>query len=191
MKYTPTMIDFIRCNFQSKSLVELTSAFNNHFGEKQTSQMIHAAAKRNGIKSGRTGRFKKGEKSWNSGMLGWDAGGRSADTRFKPFDERTTKPLMSESVCSKDGYVLLKVEMPDVWIPKHHFNWIKAGLEIPDGFCLWFIDNDRKNCDIDNLMLVSKEQLCVINNMGYGSAHPELKKSAKILADLIMETNKS
>lgn len=40
------------------------------------------------------------------------------------------------------------------WQQLHHYNWLKAGNTIPEGYVVQFIDEDPMNCEPDNLKLV-------------------------------------
>jgi hypothetical protein len=62
---------------------------------------------------GRANRFQKGQRSWNKGMKGFDAGGRSAETQFVKGTvngraAQLLKPIGAERV-TKDGILQRKV----------------------------------------------------------------------------------
>jgi len=42
------------------------------------------------------------------------------------------------------------------WQQLHHYNWLKAGNEIPKGFLLRFKDGNPLNCEAENLYLVQR-----------------------------------
>lgn len=186
--YTAEQAKFIKKQYQKLSIDELTIAFNSKFGTEKTVKQIRAFTRNHSIKSGRTGRFEKGAESWNAGKKGWTAGGRSAETRFKKgHQSNDLKPVGSTRICSKDGYVVVKVALPNKWRLMHIVEWEKHHGPVPKGHRLWFKDNDRTNWHIDNLMLITRAQGAVINKQGFGTVPAELKTAAVTLADISMK----
>lgn len=65
-----------------------------------------------------------------------------------------------------DGYVRIKVReaRPDEpkdrgWVRLHHYRWEQAHGPIPPGYALWFRDGNRQNCTLDNLELITRDEL--------------------------------
>lgn len=188
---TPEQVDWVKTNFTLLPIAELTAEFNKVFSADLAMSQLRAFVKNHGIKSGRTGQFAKGQTSWNQGKKGWDAGGRSAETRFKKgHSGNEMKPVGATRICSKDGYVMVKVAMPNKWRLKHVVEWEMHNGKVPAGHRLWFKDNDRTNWAIDNLMLISRAQGAVINKMGFGTVLNEFKPAAVTLADIAMSRRK-
>lgn len=185
--YTNEQAMFIREQYKLITLPALTQLFNETFGTEKTPHQIRAFTRNHGIKSGRSGCFTKDSTPWNSGMKGWKAGGRSAESRFKPGRKsENIRPVGSTRIRSKDGYIMLKTAEPSTWRPMHVVAWENSHGKVPTGCRLWFKDNDRTNCDIDNLMLITKAQSAVINKNGLGQVPSELKASAVFVADIAM-----
>jgi len=115
---------------------------------------------------GKKTRFQPGQKPWNAGQP-FDAGGRSADTRFRPgclngAAARKFMPIGSERIAD-GGYLQRKVSCTGVkstdWVPVHHLVWLAAGREIPPGYQIGFKDgNKAPPFNLDNLELVSKSE---------------------------------
>lgn len=186
--FTTEQAEFIRKQYQKLSLQMLTEAFNKKFSASKTVAQLRAFTRNHSVKSGRTGQFEKGRPTWNAGKKGWTAGGRSAETRFKKGHQcAETKPVGATRVCSKDGYVMIKVAMPNHWQLKHIVEWEKQNGPVPKGHRLWFKDNDRTNWHVDNLMLITRAQGAVINKQGFGTVPAEYKATAVALADLAMK----
>ncbi|WXL23953.1 HNH endonuclease [Ectopseudomonas mendocina] len=104
------------------------------------------------------GRFKKGGAPWNAGMKGWNAGGKSKDTQFKPGNVSSTwRPIGAERV-SKDGILYRKVadtrNKKVDWRPVHELIWEEHHGPIPEGNFVIFIDRNRSNFAIENLLAV-------------------------------------
>ena len=114
-----------------------------------------------GERRGRSGEFKPGHSTWNKGTH-YTAGGRSAETRFKP-GQRGTKhaPIGAERVM--DGYRQRKVTdtgyPPRDWVPVHVLLWREHRGEIPDNHVVRFLDGDKTHITLDNLELISRADL--------------------------------
>lgn len=73
-------------------------------------------------------------------------------TRLKP------EPIGTEKIWN--GYVYIKTEEKGPWIMKHRHIWQKTyGKYDHMTHCLWFIDRNPLNCDLNNLELITKKEL--------------------------------
>jgi hypothetical protein len=78
---------------------------------------------RNKWNTGRTGCFEKGDKPWNTGTKGVC---KPNSGNFKSGQVSwNKKPVGYERICSKDGYVIVKVAEPNVFKLKHRIVWKK------------------------------------------------------------------
>lgn len=188
--FTREQADWIREQYKTLSLTDLVKAFNDHFNETKTYRQIKSFTKNHSIKSGRTGRFDKGELPWNTGTKGICK--PNSGSFKKGVIPGNTRPLGSERICSKDGYILVKVAetnphtgAPTRYRHKHQVIWEAEHGPIPKGHVVVFIDNNKMNCDIDNLMLLTRQQLAYINCNGYASLPGEIKTTIAGLAKLV------
>lgn len=60
------------------------------------------------------------------------------------------------------------------WEFLHRVVWEEHNGPIPDGKMIIFRDGDRSNCDISNLMLVTKGENAALNRLGLRSEDPDL-----------------
>lgn len=191
LKYTPEQIDWLRTAYQTLWGDELRKTYNKHWGQQRSTKAILATIKRNGIKSPRPRRFQKGRVPSNKGVKGWQAGGNSAKTQFKKGQKsHNWKPVGSTRTCKKDGYLLVKTAEPSTWRQAHVVEWEKHHGKVPAGQTVSFIDNDKTNLSINNLMLISLAQSAVMAKMGLRQVEPEFKNTAVLLADLAMARTK-
>ena len=191
--FSPDQVEFLIKNYSGRSIAEMTELFNNHFGTRRTRQQIKTAVHNRGITSGRTGHFPKNHKPWNHGTKGQGLTGANRGSFQKGNLPPNRKPLGSERICSKDGYVYIKVagwdhnfNRPTRWKQKHIHIWEQKNGPVPDGFCLKFIDGDKTHIDTSNLRLISRVLNLRLNKHGYNDAPDEIKPS--ILALARMET---
>jgi hypothetical protein len=104
--------------------------------------------------------FQKGMKSWNKGMKGLQIGGK--ETQFKKGQTpHNTKPIGHRS--TRDGYLVEKTEngfeFVHVLLYKQHHG------EIPAGKFVRFIDGNRQNICVDNLMLIDRKAHMLQNSI--------------------------
>lgn len=113
------------------------------------------------VEGGKDTRIGKGATPWNKGRR-WCAGGRSAETRFKPGNRpQTWVPVGTERV-TKDGILERKVSDTRVksvdWRPVHVLLWEEHNGPVPDGHFVVFENRDRTDIRIDNLVLVDRAE---------------------------------
>lgn len=160
---------------------------NKEFGLNLTFTQIQAFLKRNQLTNGRNTSFKKGQSPWNKGMKGLDIGGK--ETQFKKGQRPVNyRPIGSEMI-DKEGYTRIKISdhgtYPQRWKLKHRILWENINGPIPEGHALIFADGDKRNIDLDNLILVSRQQLARINQHSLISSDAELTKTGVILAEIM------
>ena len=73
-----------------------------------------------------------------------------------------SRPIGSERL-DKDGYILVKVAYPRVEKRKHRYVWEQAYGKINADEIILFVDGDRTNCSLDNLIKVKRKYLGAIN----------------------------
>ena len=179
--FNKEQVKFISDNYKEMSRKALLAALNDEFGLSIELNQLVAFVKNHKINSGRTGYFVKGQKSWNTGTKGiLKANSGSFKKGEKPANYH---PVGHERVDSKDGYILVKVADKNPWKSsksgwyrhKHVVIWEQHNGPVPEGMCVRFKDNDKRNFDINNLFLVSRGEHIRLNQMGYSEQPEELK----------------
>jgi hypothetical protein len=180
--YTDKMIDFLRINFKTLAILDLTAAFNKEFGMNKTPTQIHAVMNRKKIRANRTGHFSKNHVPWNTGTKGLTSANK---TSFKAGHKpKNTKPIGYERV-DKDGYLKVKVseESPQFKF-KHIVVYENHYGPVPEGFCVIFKDSDIRNFDPKNLAAISRKELLQLNRNQYKKQPDALKPSVFALSKL-------
>src|SRR5690606_8753843 len=135
---------------------------------------------RNGFDSGLSGRFKKGHVPWNKGLKGINTGGKAGWFK-KGHRPHNYKPIGSERIDKNDGYVLVKVQdyglYQERWRFKHVVLWEKVHGKVPKDHVIAFLNGDKTDIRIDNLVLLSRAELAQMVRYGYFSNDPELTKA--------------
>lgn len=187
--FTAIQEQYIRARYLDLSRKELLRDVNRRYGlDLRLSQLV-AFLKNHKIRSGRDGRFKKGNVPWSAGIKGVLHANR---TSFKKGQRPANyKPIGSE-ITNCEGYVMVKVSDTNPYKSstsgyyrfKHHLIWEAAYGDVPEGHVLRFIDGDRRNLTLDNLELVSRAENAQLNALGYNDAEPEIKPVLKNIVAL-------
>ena len=150
----------------------------------------HACRLRKGDNVGAEYRFRPGMASWNKGKKGWQAGGRSAETRFKPGTingsaAERLKPVGFERV-TDDGILQRKIRADGPphrrWQSVHEIIWEEHNGPRPAGHLVVFKDGNRRNFSPDNLELITRAENCRRNSIH--RYPPELKQAIRRLKKL-------
>jgi len=165
--YTQDEIQFVKTNIKGRTYIDMTRLFNKRFGlgitVKQMEKLMYKHGLHNGIGSFNGGApHNKGEKSyWNPGNF---------------------KPKGSERIIN--GYVEIKVDEHRLWKRKHTVIWEKANGNVPQGHVVIFGDGNKRNFELNNLLLVSRKELYVMNSLGLIYKHKDLTVVGKTIADI-------
>ncbi|MDR0408686.1 MAG: HNH endonuclease [Campylobacteraceae bacterium] len=132
---------------------------------------IQGTRKRYGFLTGRTGRFEKGHNPFNKGKKGYMGANR---TSFKKGHIPKNYRHVGSVRINKDGYVEIKIADPNKWRLKHLVIWEAANGKVPKGHCISFLDKNRTNCALSNLVLLTRNEELRFNKRGYNSYDTEL-----------------
>ncbi|MPW43334.1 HNH endonuclease signature motif containing protein [Acinetobacter guerrae] len=179
IKYTLEQLVYIKsnCSLERK---ELTANVNRIFGTEFTVDAIKALCKRRKWNTGRTGHFTKDHKPWNTGTKGVC---KPNSGNFKKGQITwNKKPVGYERICSKDGYVLIKVAEPNVFKLKHRVVWEEANGDVPEGYIVAFKNMDRTDCRLENLILMSKSEMARYNQSFKLLANDQSNESCLLMA---------
>jgi len=185
-QYTQEQIEYLKqlCKIENITNKEITQEFNKRFNLNKSERAIKGIRKKYGIfiEKPNLNHFPKGHIPWNKGLKGITIGGK--ETQFKPGNiPPNYKPVGSERI-SSEGYVEVKIADPNVWKGKHIIEWEKHYGPVPEGHCVIFGDGNKRNFDINNLILVSRKQLLKLNKYDLIKNDADLTRTGVIIADL-------
>lgn len=166
-------------NYPSFTRKALTVEFNRVFNESRKESQIIAFLKNNGIKSGRTGHYKKGSVSWNKGSKGTGLCKANSGSFKKGQKAHNWVPVGTERVV-EGGYIEVKTAEPHEWTQKHRIVYESVHGPIPPNHKVRFKNGDPSDIDPDNLFLVNHAEHQHLNNLGFKD-HPEENKDTLIL----------
>ena len=188
--WTEEQLNFLREQYPTHTQKELLAALNERFNLSITINQLIGTLKNHKIKCGRTGRFEKGRAGWNKGKKGLSKGGEKS--WFKKGQVPVNyKPVGFERM-DRDGYILVKVsdtgQWHERWQHKHKIVWREANGEIPAKHVIIFLDGDKTNCSIENLVCVSNAVNLEMNRNKLRFNEPSLMQTAIQLAETICKT---
>lgn len=99
------------------------------------------------------------------------------------------KPIGSIRIKERRQYIKIA---PHKWVQLHNHIWEQANGPIPKGHVLIFGDGDFLNTDLDNLVLVTRKQLLILNSNNLIKDRADFTKIGVMIADLLVaaKTNK-
>ncbi|MCL2215260.1 MAG: HNH endonuclease [Treponema sp.] len=159
-KYTPEQIKFLQKNIKDRSFADITKLFNDHFNLNFPEKSIKTACTYRRITNDRDTRFKPGCVSHNKGMKGFNIPG-SEKSWFKNEDVPWNwQPVGSER--TNNGYIEIKISdtlMPKYkrWRAKHIVMWEEVHGKVPKGHVVVFLDTDRMNITLNNLLMIPRD----------------------------------
>ena len=167
---------------KGKTYKELVTLMNEKFDYEFSSQQIESALRRYNLKTGNTGQFKKYKEPWNKGFKGYMGANK---TSFKKGNIPPNYKSVGSERVTRDGYTEVKIKDPNKWELKHRHIYKKHYGEIPSGYNVIFADKNISNFDIDNLILVSKAEMLMLNREKLIFEDKELTKAGVNIVKLI------
>jgi len=185
--YTDKEKEFIKNNIKGQRTSELTEMFNKEFGTNLKRSQIRSFTKNHGITSGVNTQFKKGNEPWSKGRT--DLTGHKP-TQFKKGNRPANAKPVGTEIITRDEYTKVKVKEPNIWRYKHKMVYEKHKGKIPEGKALIFADQDKSNMDIDNLILVDRKELLIMNKKGLIYEDKDSTKVGLNIAKVYSKINK-
>jgi hypothetical protein len=178
--FSPEQSEYLRQHVKNISNSDLAVLMNNSFGLSLTRQQINTYKKNHNLRSGLDGRFQKGHIPANKNKKYPDMP-HNTGMFTKGQKPHNHLPVGTELMKS-DGYIWVKIKEPNKWRQKHVLLWEDVHGKKPRGMKLLFADGDRQNFDIDNIILVSSEEVLIMNRKSLIMQDRELTKSGVLLA---------
>ena len=186
-KWTDEEKEYLALIVKGSTYKEITEKMNDKFEYDFSEGQIKGAMARYKLATGTGGYFKKGSTPWNKGTKGLT---KANKTSFKKGMIHFNYKQVGEERIDKYGYVQIKVAEPNVWDLKHRVIYREHYGEIPNGYNIIFADGNKMNFDIDNLILVSKAEMLILNTNNLRFEDKELTKVGVNIAKVIDKAKK-
>jgi len=177
--YSEHELSFIK---QHKQLPrkELADLFNETFNRDVSTGNIERLCKRKGWSNGNNGKFKKGQ------PFNPNSGAKAANkTSFKSGHKPNNLRQIGDERVNKDGYIEIKMHKgTNSWYLKSRMIWMEHHGPIPKGYVIKFYDNNKLNCTIENLVMISRQENAILRKLDYEALPPKLRDNALAIAKL-------
>lgn len=173
--------------YKGRGNQELADMVNAKFGTCLTKKHIKTYKTNHKLNSGLTGHFEKGIVPFNKGKkMTKEQYDTCKRTMFKKGNVPVNhKPVGSTRIDSKDGYIIIKTAEPHTWRMKQRVVWEKYRGPLTSNDAIVFLDGNKLNCKISNLVKVSRAELARLNQNNLLHKNSELSKTGVMLAKLM------
>ena len=195
-KYPHGMEAFIRSIAEGKSTAELVEAVNDKFGADTIgTRQMKAYKKNHGINTGLTGQFEPGHIPVNKGKkMPAEVYDKAAPTMFKKGDIPANHMNVGEYTHTTDGYLIQKVK--ETGTQRERFEFVHRKVwethfgPIPEGKMVSFLDRDKDNCNIENLVLIDNHENLELNRSNLRFSEAEFTKAGLAVAKVKIAVRK-
>lgn len=194
--WTKKRIRILRELYANTTIAEISKLIN--LTEKQIASKAFKLGLRKTkefrINCGKKYGYKSGEKPANYGLkqheyMSLEAIERTKTTRFKkghqPYQTKENDGVIVIRNSHKDRnerpYKWIRISVGN-WQMLHVYNWVKSNGQVPKGYIVVFKSADTMNCDKENLMLITRQELMARNTMH--QYPPEVKRAIKRISKL-------
>lgn len=173
--------EYIMVHYKGIGPKDMYAILNKQFSTSYTHQQIKTYYKNHSLNSGLNGRFQKGHVPNNKGKkMSPEQYEKCKATMFKKGNVPPNRMKIGEYTHTTDGYLLRKVRETGTRRERfefvHRAEWEKHNGPIPDGKMVSFLDGDKDNCDINNLILIDNSENLELNRSKLRFDNPELTK---------------
>ena len=181
------VVEVLLANYKGRTYAEMLEILREETGRDYTQAQLKCYYHNHKLNSGLTGRFEPGHVPWTKGKkwseyMSEEAQENSRRTCFEHAHIPDNHLPVGSIRETKDGYLIKKVQERgyqwDRWKLLHKLVWEEHFGPIPAGMIVSFRDLDKKNCEPENLMLISKSENARLNKRGLRFEDPDLTNAA-------------
>ena len=178
---------YIQENYCGIGPKEMALILNSRFGSNYTREQLSTYYKNHNLNSGLTGYFSKGHVPANKGKpMPEDQYKKCAATMFQKGNIPHNHMQVGEYTHTSDGYLVRKIQEEGIQRERfefvHRATWKKHFGPIPEGEMVSFLDGDKDNCDIENLVLMDNSENLEMNRSKLRFKNAESTKSGLAVA---------
>ncbi len=189
MKYLKEHEDFLK-KHETTPRKKLAELFNTKFKKEISIKGLGQKCIKIGLVCPNNGCFKKGSIPANKGTKGlMKANKTSFSSGNKPMNSKRVGSVVTRKDKNGNLYMRIKIAEPNKWQMLHVYIYENKHGKIPKGYCVIFKDKNTLNLRLDNLMLVSRDELARLNQK-YAHINESLKETALQVIKLSKEIRK-
>lgn len=194
LKYPQGLEEYVREIAEGRKVDEISRMVEERFGIDFPANVCRAYKKNHGIVSGVDCRFEKGSIPANKGKkMSEEQYQKCKGTMFKKGNIPANHMAIGEYTHTTDGYLVRKVKEDGIQRERfefvHRATWEEHYGPIPEGKMVSFLDGDKDNCSIENLVLIDNETNLEMNRSRLRFEEAELTKLGVNLARLKVATS--
>lgn len=187
LKYPEGMEEYIRSIAAGRKTGETAKMVSEFFGIEFTASQCRAYKKNHNITSGVDCRFEKGHTLANKGKpMSKEQYEKCKATMFQKGDVPANHMEVGEYTHTTDGYLIQKVKETGTQRERFEFVhrrvWEEHNGPVPEGKMVSFLDGDKDNCDIGNLVLIDNKENLEMNRSKLRFEDPELTGTGVLIA---------
>lgn len=187
LKYPEGMEEYIRSIAVGRKTGEIAKMVSEFFRIEFTASQCRAYKKNHNITSGVDCRFEKGHTPANKGKpMSKEQYEKCKATMFQKGDVPANHMEVGEYTHTTDGYLIQKVKETGTQWERFEFVhrrvWEEHNGPVPEGKMVSFLDGDKDNCDIGNLVLIDNKENLEMNRSKLRFEDPELTGTGVLIA---------
>lgn len=192
--YSEERVKFLKDNVKGISLSELAQRYNKKFNCNLPESAFQIMKRTLKITSGVDSNFKKGNVPWNKGKkMSSEQYEKLKATMFKKGSIPPNHKEIGSERLDSDGYTMIKIKdgcLNKNWVLKHRYIYESVYGNIPPGYKLIFADGNKRNFDINNLVLVSNAEELIMNQKKLIKSDSDLTKAGLNVAKIFNKVRK-
>ena len=188
-KWTDEVIQFMIENYQGKDNIELAELLNDKFNLNTTGDRVSNVKanlkRRKGINLNtgiNRGCIKKGHVPFNKGKKGLTTANK---TSFKKGHVPANYRKIGSERITVDGFIEIKIANPNKWVTKARLIYEKHHGKIPKNHVIIYLDGNKQNLEIDNLIAISRKEHLILNHNNLRYNNKEVTETSVNLAKLM------
>lgn len=186
-KFPEQIRDYILSNYHGVGPKEMALVLNEKFGTSYTRQQLKTYYGNHSLNSGVVSRFQKGCVPYNKGKkMSAEQYEKCKATMFKKGNVPVNLMEVGEYTHTSDGYLIRKVRETGTQRERfefvHRAVWEEHNGPIQEGKMVSFLDGDKDNCDISNLVLIDLYENLEMNRSKLRFENPEHTKTGLAIA---------
>ena len=194
--FNDEQVQFILDNYKGITTYVLADMVNKKFGLNISRVQMKNFLTRHKLSNGLMtySQFKKGQVPHNKGKKMSDKQyAQCKGTMFQKGSIPPNRREIGDERFDKDGYVVVKVadgRKNRNWKPKHHVVYESVHGPIPPGYRVCFLDGNKYNFDINNIVIVKKGVHATVCKSGGYTKNADITQANILIKSLDYEAKR-